>query len=226
MQSLLTRQNNMHPHTSIHRQASDSLSQQLQQHFSSDLESIPSELVDVLKEKLPDFDWNQATSQERRETVAEHDAYVQAALLWQQVDEHEQAIERWAKVTTPTALDLAAKEAALAKLHEQRRDAIALAAGELAAQPIAKALPPGALREQRQDRRLQRLRELGGDRKHVHGEWSADGQRGSLAALVAEEKRAGSEPFDQKSIVKDLNAAAAREHESKRGGALWRQLGT
>ena len=64
------------------------------------------------------------------------------------------------------------------------------------------------------------------DRQHVHGEWRADGERGSLAVLVAEEKRAGSEPFDHKSIVKDLNAAAARERESKRGGAVWGQLGT
>lgn len=68
----------------------------------------------------------------------------------------------------------------------------------------------------RQDRRLLRLRELGGDYV-CRGSWQTDrnSKRGALTALIKEEQAAGHPMSDKTDIRKDLEAAAKREREGK-----------
>ena len=62
----------------------------------------------------------------------------------------------------------------------------------------------------RQSRRLNRLRELGGDYVLVGGEGRTSGPRGTLAKLIAEEKVAGRSMHDKTNVRKDLAAAVRR----------------
>ncbi len=76
-------------------------------------------------------------------------------------------------------------------------------------------LTPGRAIEDRQARRLLRLRELGGDRVRQSGEWKTTGKPGALKALCAEEKAARCSPFDEKAIRRDVTEAAEREREGR-----------
>ena len=64
------------------------------------------------------------------------------------------------------------------------------------------------------ERRLSRLRELGGSAKHRGGEWRFTG----IAKLVASEKAQGRSRSDEKTIRLDLKEAAQNEREAKRAG--------
>ena len=74
---------------------------------------------------------------------------------------------------------------------------------------------PAAAEPSRQARRLARLRELGGDRKRIAGQWQTTGTRGAFGALVAEERAAGRRPFDAKGVRRDIQAAAELERAGK-----------
>ena len=78
--------------------------------------------------------------------------------------------------------------------------------------------------EQRQTARLARLRELDGDRVYKGGKWCTTGH-GALSRLQAEIMAAKDKPFSPKSISNDLDKAAERERELKRGG-LYNGLGS
>jgi hypothetical protein len=64
------------------------------------------------------------------------------------------------------------------------------------------------------ERRLSRLRELGGSAKHRSGEWRFTG----IASLVASEKAQGRSRIDEKTIRADLKEALQNELEAKRAG--------
>ena len=64
------------------------------------------------------------------------------------------------------------------------------------------------------ERRLSRLRELGGSANHRGGEWRFTG----IAKLVASEKAQGRSRSDEKTIRLDLKEAAQNEFEAKRAG--------
>ena len=64
------------------------------------------------------------------------------------------------------------------------------------------------------ERRLSRLRELGGSAKHRGGEWRFTG----IAKLVASEKAQGRSRSAEKTIRLDLKEAAQNEREAKRAG--------
>lgn len=70
--------------------------------------------------------------------------------------------------------------------------------------------------EARQNRRLSRLRDLGGNYVY-RGNWMTDhkGKRGALARLEREERAAGRPMSDKSDIRKDLQAAAEREREGR-----------
>ena len=67
--------------------------------------------------------------------------------------------------------------------------------------------------EQRQDRRLARLHELGGSMKQVGTSWRTQGTRGLLAQLLKEEKAAGRPMSDKSDVRQDLIAATKRMRE-------------
>lgn len=69
----------------------------------------------------------------------------------------------------------------------------------------------------RQDSRLARLRELGGDRVWRRSEWRTTGG-GALAKLEAELRAAGDKRFSEKSIREDITEAAKREQAAQRSG--------
>ena len=66
------------------------------------------------------------------------------------------------------------------------------------------------------ERRLARLRELGGNATYKHCEWSITG----ISALVASEKSGGRKRSDEKTIRADLKEAAENEREAKRANAF------
>lgn len=67
--------------------------------------------------------------------------------------------------------------------------------------------------EQRQGRRLARLRELGGDFVERGPKWQVEGTRGALAALQREEQTIKASKRDKSDIRKDLMAAVHRERQ-------------
>lgn len=67
--------------------------------------------------------------------------------------------------------------------------------------------------EQRQDRRLARLRELGSDFVERGPKWQVEGTRGALAELQREEDANKSSKRDKSDIRKDLMAAVHRERQ-------------
>jgi hypothetical protein len=64
------------------------------------------------------------------------------------------------------------------------------------------------------ERRLARLRAMGGTAKYRHNEWKFT----SITALVASEKSEGRKRCDEKTIRADLREAANNEREAKRAG--------
>lgn len=70
------------------------------------------------------------------------------------------------------------------------------------------------------ERRLARLRELGGGATYRRNEWKFTG----IAALVAAERNEGRKRRDEKTIRADLREAAEAEREAKRAGH-WDGLG-
>ena len=64
------------------------------------------------------------------------------------------------------------------------------------------------------ERRLARLRALGGDAIYRRGEWKITG----ISALVASEKGEGRKRCDEKTIRADLKEAAESEREARRAG--------
>lgn len=66
------------------------------------------------------------------------------------------------------------------------------------------------------ERRLARLRALGGHAKFKHNEWKFTG----IAVLVASEKSEGRNRSDEKTIRADLKEAAESEREAKRANAF------
>jgi hypothetical protein len=66
------------------------------------------------------------------------------------------------------------------------------------------------------ERRLTRLRALGGNVSFKRGEWKITG----ITALVADEKSKGRKRSDEKTIRADLKEAAENEREAKRAGAF------
>lgn len=84
--------------------------------------------------------------------------------------------------------------------------------------PVEPAVVPSEAErpEARQDRRLSRLRELGGN-YICRGSWMTDpnGRRGALADLIKEEQAAGRPMSDKSDVRQDLQAAAEREREGK-----------
>ena len=66
------------------------------------------------------------------------------------------------------------------------------------------------------ERRLARLRALGGDAIYRRGEWKITG----ISALVASEKGEGRKRCDEKTIRADLKEAAKDEREAKRADAF------
>lgn len=66
------------------------------------------------------------------------------------------------------------------------------------------------------ERRLARLRELGGNAIYKRGEWKITG----ISALVASEKNEGRKRSDEKTIRADLKEAAEKEREAKRANAF------
>lgn len=66
------------------------------------------------------------------------------------------------------------------------------------------------------ERRLARLRALGGDAIYRRGEWKITG----ISALVASEKGEGRKRCDEKTIRADLKEAAESEREAKRANAF------
>lgn len=82
------------------------------------------------------------------------------------------------------------------------------ASHDVPAQPAPKTSQPDP------ERRLARLRALGGDTKYKSGEWKFRG----ITALVAAEKKEGRKRSDQKTIRADLKEAAELEREAKRAG--------
>lgn len=62
---------------------------------------------------------------------------------------------------------------------------------------------------QRRQRRLARLRQLGGHMRRAGDGWQVTGRRGALAALVREEAAAGRPMADKTDVRADLAAAAA-----------------
>lgn len=66
------------------------------------------------------------------------------------------------------------------------------------------------------ERRLARLRELGGNATHKYGKWKIIG----ISALVASEKNEGRKRSDEKTIRTDLKVAAQNELEEKRANAF------
>ena len=69
--------------------------------------------------------------------------------------------------------------------------------------------------EDRQDRRLARLQELGSDRVTSGAGWKASGRRGALAKLAAEEAAAGRPYSDVRDVARDLDKAAERRHANR-----------
>lgn len=69
--------------------------------------------------------------------------------------------------------------------------------------------------EQRQARRLARLRSLGGHMKQEGTSWRTIGSRGLLARLVKEEKDSGSPMSDKTNVRNDLIAATQRIQDGK-----------
>ncbi len=67
----------------------------------------------------------------------------------------------------------------------------------------------------REDRRLARLQEHGGDRVRNGAGWKATGKRGALARLVEEEAAAGRPYSDERDVRRDLDAAAERRHAGR-----------
>ena len=66
------------------------------------------------------------------------------------------------------------------------------------------------------ERRLARLRALGGDVIYKRGEWKITG----ISALVASEKGEGRKRSDEKTIRADLKEAAENERDAKRANAF------
>lgn len=66
------------------------------------------------------------------------------------------------------------------------------------------------------ERRLARLRELGGNATYKRGEWKITG----ILALVASEKSENRKRSDEKTIRADLKEAAENEREAKRANAF------
>ena len=66
------------------------------------------------------------------------------------------------------------------------------------------------------ERRLARLRALGGDAIYKRGEWRIPG----ISALVASEKSEGRKRCDEKTIRADIKEAAENEREAKRSNAF------
>ena len=66
------------------------------------------------------------------------------------------------------------------------------------------------------ERRLARLRALGGDAIYRRGEWKITG----ISALVASEKSEGRKRSDEKTIRADLKEAAENERDAKRANAF------
>lgn len=64
------------------------------------------------------------------------------------------------------------------------------------------------------ERRLARLREMGGTAKYLRGEWKFTG----IGVLALAEKRDGRKRVSEKTIRRDLEAAAQAEREAKRAG--------
>lgn len=98
-------------------------------------------------------------------------------------------------------------DAALAGLVAMATDA--------ASAPVSVRLPSGAL-EQTPDseRRLARLRELGGSAKYKNGEWRFTG----ISSLVDLERSDGRKRIDEKTIRADLREAAENERTARRAG--------
>lgn len=98
-------------------------------------------------------------------------------------------------------------EATLASLVARATDA--------ASASVSVRLPSGAL-EQTPDseRRLARLRELGGSAKHKNGEWRFTG----ISSLADLERSDGRKRIDEKTIRADLREAAENERTSMRAG--------
>jgi hypothetical protein len=79
----------------------------------------------------------------------------------------------------------------------------------------------------RQQRRLAELRALGGDWVQRSGSWRAkDQQSGAFGRLVEQEKSNGSRNSSEKTVRRDLCAAAEAEANSKRSGTIFGGLGT
>lgn len=83
-----------------------------------------------------------------------------------------------------------------------------------AAPPEAVLMSPQAVPVQDPERRLARLRALGGTEKYKHGEWKFTG----ITELVAIEKSEGRKRSDEKTIRADLREAADNEREAKQAG--------
>jgi hypothetical protein len=72
-------------------------------------------------------------------------------------------------------------------------------------------LSPGEAPRARQDRRLCRLRAIGGDFVPHGNGWRSNGTRGALAQLIREEASSGAPMNDKTNIRDDLAAAVTRE---------------
>ena len=71
-------------------------------------------------------------------------------------------------------------------------------------------------RDERQRRRFDRLRDLGGDRSpNYGGGWKASGTHGALAALAREEAGLGHPYSDVRDVARDLDAEADRRKGSR-----------
>lgn len=93
------------------------------------------------------------------------------------------------------------------------------------AEPVAEPAPqagpvgqagPGEDLTQDPERRLARLRELGGNAKHKNGDWKFTG----ISTLVEREKSEGRKRSDEKTIRADLTEAAQDELDARRAGAF------
>jgi hypothetical protein len=91
---------------------------------------------------------------------------------------------------------------------------------EMTPEPSAVPEPGNGLEkpQERQARRLHRLRELGDDMKRVGESWQTERRSGAMATLEREEAAAGRPMSDKTDIRKDLAAAAVREYAIRAAG--------